>query len=234
MRRKITTSYCTYAALAVLIFYISFTVVNLYNYDAKISEKISVLNSTLSSIEQRTQADYKQIASSQIIINNNLTIISKQIKDLQADIRKLRNELQEEHKHNKELEKSLEIIKKSKGLINPTYKQLKQFILADNTDSYEWSKDFDCTEFSYTFIENLAKKGYYSCSAELDLFTDGKDIGHIIVAVKTDKGIYYVEPQTDKVISTELLIIGKNYCDIVDWDCDWEITKISSCFELKL
>ena len=124
-------------------------------------------------------------------------------------------------------------LKSQKGLINPTYEQLWDFILEDKTNNLEWEENFDCTEFSNHFIKNFAKEGFFSCTTEITFEDDG---GHIIVAVNTsDRGLFYVEPQSDRIIPRDKLEVGEDYCDIVNWRCDWEdtIKKISSCFKLK-
>jgi len=130
-----------------------------------------------------------------------------------------------------QLKKQNDNLNSQKGLINPTYEQLWDFVITDKTNNLKWEENFDCTEFSNHFIKNFAKEGFYSCTTEL---TFDDDTGHIIVAVKTDRGIYYIEPQTDYIIKDDELRVGKDYCDIVNWDCDWKIRKISSCFKLKV
>ena len=130
-----------------------------------------------------------------------------------------------------QLKKQNDNLNSQKGLINPTYEQLWDFVITDKTNNLKWEENFDCTEFSNHFIKNFAKEGFYSCTTEL---TFDDDTGHIIVAVNTDKGIYFVEPQTDYLIRNDELQVGRNYCNIVNWDCDWKIKKISSCFELKV
>jgi hypothetical protein len=54
---------------------------------------------------------------------------------------------------------------------------------------------------------------------------------HALVAVKLSDGrVIYVEPQSNKIINS--LKIGEDYCDLVDWDCDWVIKNIKSCFDI--
>jgi len=143
------------------------------------------------------------------------------------NFRKRYNQLSEKYS---ELKNQNLNLKSQKGLINPTYEELWDFVITDKTNNLEWSKRFDCTEFSNRFVKNFAEKGFFSCTTELT-FNNGK--GHIIVAVKTDRGLYFVEPQTDYIIKDNELQVGRNYCNIVNWDCNWKITKISSCYGLK-
>ena len=218
-------------AITICIIYLTVSVLRYHYQEETIVNRIDSLNATMQQIKE----DYKKLFDEQASIYGNLTNMSRQIKDLRTKISGLRKELRAEHERNNELKNQLESVKKSKGLLKPTYKQLKSFVLRDDTDLLEWEEDFDCTEFSNRFIDNFAKEGFFACTTELDLIIDGEEAGHIIVAVYTkDKGLYYVEPQSDSVFPADKLQVGKNYCSIVDWDCNWEITKISSCFELKL
>jgi len=146
------------------------------------------------------------------------------------NFRKRYNRLSEKYS---ELKNQNDNLKNQKGLVNPTYEQLCDFVITDKTNNLEWEENFDCTEFSNHFIRNFAKEGFFSCTTEITFEDDG---GHIIVAVNTsDRGLFYVEPQSDRIILGDELEVGENYCDIVNWRCDWEdtIKKISSCFELK-
>lgn len=157
------------------------------------------------------------------ILQNNLSKIQSKYNNLTITYSLLKENNLQLHKENQNL-------KSQKGLINPTYEQLWDFVITDKTNNLEWSKRFDCTEFSNKFIKNFAEKGFFACTTELT-FNNGK--GHIIVAIKTDRGLYFVEPQTDYIIKDDELQVGRNYCNIVNWDCDWKITKISSCYRLK-
>jgi len=218
-------------AITICIVYLTISVLRYHYQEETIINRIVSLNATMQQIKE----DYKKLFDEQASIYGNLTNMSRQIKELRTKISGLRKELRAEHERNNKLKNQLESVKKSKGLLKPTYKQLKSFVLRDDTDLLEWEEDFDCTEFSNRFIDNFAKEGFFACTTELNLIIDGEEAGHIIVAVNTkDKGLYYVEPQSDFIFPADDLQVGKNYCSIVDWDCNWEITKISSCFELKI
>lgn len=163
-------------------------------------------------------------------------IVSKQREQINQLINTSEKQLIEIYNLNELNEDKLELIKqkdlqlKQKELINPTYKKLQHFIRTDKTDLLEWTDDFDCTEFSYRFINNFAKQGYYATTAEID-FNDG---GHMIVIVNTtDRGLYYVEPQTDNIFSVDEMRIGMDYCSIVGWNCDWNIDKISNRYGVE-
>lgn len=135
------------------------------------------------------------------------------------------------------LEDSISILKekaKQKGLVNPPYSELVQFIVEDRTDSESYIEEnnrFVCTDFTNMFIRNFAKKGYFSCLTVISFSSEGKDMAHALVAVNTtDRGLVYVEPQHDGIIMN--LKIGENYCSKFDWNCYWEIKNIKSCFNI--
>jgi len=174
--------------------------------------------------------EYKNYTTSLLnqieILQNNLTNLQTKYNNLVTNYSRLKE-------NNSQLQEENQNLKNQKGLINPTFWQLWDFIIRDDTEQLEWDENFDCTEFSNHFIKNFAEKGFFACATEIS-FDD--DTGHIIVAINTtDRGLFYVEPQTDYLIDSEELKVGEDYCDIVNWNCDdWIIKKISSCFELKV
>ena len=184
-----------------------------------------------------TIAFYENYSSSlsnltEILIAKN-TETQKNLTEIQTKYNYLKESYIQLSEENSQLREENKNLKAQKGLVNPSYRQLLNFIIRDDTDELEWSEDFDCTEFSNRFIKNFAKEGFFACTTEIS-FEDGR--GHIIVAVNTtDKGLRYVEPQDDYIIEPARLKVGEKYCEIVGWYCKWNdtISKISSCFELK-
>ena len=129
-----------------------------------------------------------------------------------------------ENKENKEL---LNIFDMSERIIfTPTLKKVKDLLKKDKTDEMEYlTGDFNCVDFSYTLIGAFKHENIYSCTTSI-YFEDG---AHEIVALKTiENGLIYIEPQNDLIIYE--LKAGDDYCEKVDWDCEWEITKIKTCF----
>lgn len=120
--------------------------------------------------------------------------------------------------------------------LNPTLKQVKDFLSFDLTNRYVYNKDFECVDFSDVLVKNMVKNHLYGCTADLWFF-DGK--GHTIVVVNTsDEGLVWIEPQTDEVLLN--LTPGQDYCKRMNWFCkksqNWRIKKIITCFgswELK-
>jgi len=118
---------------------------------------------------------------------------------------------------------------RQRGLVNPTYSQLVDFINRDDTEKREYDNEtFNCADYTNNFIQNFAKEGFYSCFTEL-VFTN--DDAHAIVAVNTtDYGLVYVEPQYDKIIFD--LKVGDNYCQKINFNCNDVIKHIKSCFNV--
>ena len=70
-----------------------------------------------------------------------------------------------------ELKNQNDNLKNQKGLVNPTYEQLWDFVLEDKTNNLEWEENFDCTEFSNRFIQNFAKEGFFPAQRKSPLRT---------------------------------------------------------------
>lgn len=163
-------------------------------------------------------------------INNQ----TSHIRSLEIDRTRLINELSLEYKNHNTLNIAYNQIKKEKGLLNPTYKELKDFVRKDKTNYKNYGDDYDCSEFSYEFVRNFAKIGYDSGTVEINLnIEDDEECGHTIVAINTtDRGLIYLEPQDDSIF--EDMNLGEDYCNLADWNCQWTITKISSKYELRV
>ena len=92
------------------------------------------------------------------------------------------------------------------GCSNPTYNQIVSFVQSDTTDLKIWTDDYQCGSFSEEVIKNAQEKGYKSGLVFLEEYVSYGAIpchyGHAIVCFRTtDKGLYFLEPQTDNIIS---------------------------------
>lgn len=124
---------------------------------------------------------------------------------------------------------------KFKIIMKPTYHDVITFLKNDYTDERLWLDDYDCTQFSNTLIRNAKKQHIYSCFVEINMenLNNNKRFGHAIVAFNTvDKGIIYIEPQSDSEIHLGAgLNYGKTFKDKED---DLIIIGYDSCFERVL
>ena len=203
--------------------------------DSPLQEENKLLE--LNNSNLKTELEYHKEINKLITEDNSKRLIkiynlTNQINNLKSEREKLISELGKEYETQSQLKESIKQAKSKRGLINPTYKELKNFVDRDNIDRKQWSSEFDCTEFSNEFIDNFANEGYFSCTVEIDYKCDKERCGHIIVAINTtDKGLIYFEPQDDKIIKN--MRVGENYCNLADWNCNMKMTKISSCFDLQ-
>jgi hypothetical protein len=94
----------------------------------------------------------------------------------------------------------------SYALRDPTYQEVKDFLKADktNTNLYITAK-YVCENFSADTVANAQKQKIRNGCVQITL----AGIRHALIAFNTtDKGIIYVEPQTDEEVNLQ---IGKHY-----------------------
>lgn len=111
---------------------------------------------------------------------------------------------------------------------SPTYAEVIEFIDTDRTDMLSYTvHDHDCTQFSNTVIRNALDTGLFACVVDISFDTDSDgivDLGHMIVVFNTvDRGIIYIDPQSDKVVEMH---IGMDY-----WHNGYYVLQYDSCFE---
>jgi hypothetical protein len=113
--------------------------------------------------------------------------------------------------------------------MNPTHAEVVSLVRRNKIDEVPYNEDtFNCVEYSFGLFNAFLEEKIHSCVTWI-IFDVDAEASHAIVAVNTsDKGVIYIEPQTDKIIYE--MNLGDNYCDLVNWDCDWELTKIQSCY----
>ena len=109
----------------------------------------------------------------------------------------------------------------------PESSEVEKIVNELNLSNKEFiEEDFNCVEFSHSLIKELRKNNIYSCITEI-YFYGGN--AHANVAVNTsDKGLIYIEPQENLLIYD--LKIGDDYCDKVNWYCDWNISHLKTCY----
>ncbi len=89
---------------------------------------------------------------------------------------------------------------------NPSFDEAARFIATDNTNFNEYSETYRCANFARDFQANALKSGL-NCGYVTVLFPDLT--AHALNCFNTtDRGIVYVEPQTDQVIN---LWVGEEY-----------------------
>lgn len=102
----------------------------------------------------------------------------------------------------------------------PTTQEISSILRNDKTDTLSYDVDtFDCTEFTNKVIDVFEKNGIVSCFTELEYTING----HALIAVNTTEGIYYIEPQKDKIM--------KNIPTYYDGN---NIKSVSSCYGFEI
>lgn len=94
-------------------------------------------------------------------------------------------------------------------LHDPTYNEVANFIASDTTDEIPYdSETFDCEDFSQLVNNNSENQGM-RCAYVILYFCD-TNTGHAIVGFNTvDRGMVYVEPQSDEWV--ENLEVSNDY-----------------------
>jgi len=187
---------------------------DLYSKVGRIEENLDIHDTSIKGIFNELEQLYNRINN----FNDELTSTNSSLDNLQSRVSNLETQL---YNLNERI--------KQRGLVNPTYSQLVDFINRDDTEKREYDNEtFNCADFTNLFIQNFAKEGFFSCFTEL-VYTN--DEAHAIVAVNTtDRGLVYVEPQDDKIVFD--LKVGDDYCEKVNWRCHDVIKHIKSCFNV--
>ncbi len=86
---------------------------------------------------------------------------------------------------------------------NPTYAQALQFVASDKTESHMYLAGvYLCGNFSADFQENALKAGF-NCGYVTLFFVD--DTKHALNSFSTtDRGVIFIEPQTDEIVSVNV------------------------------
>jgi hypothetical protein len=87
-------------------------------------------------------------------------------------------------------------------LKNPTFEEMKNFLLKDPTHRKQYIPNvFECRHFA-TEVDNNAKAAGWECGFVLICYAQSQ---HAVVAFNTtDRGLIYIEPQTDVAIGVKV------------------------------
>jgi len=92
------------------------------------------------------------------------------------------------------------------SLRDPTYQEVVRFVASDRTDQRRYDLSSACVVFAKEFRSNANKAGL-KCAYVVVYFPEG--FSHALNAFNTtDRGLIFVEPQSDEVFS---LVIGESY-----------------------
>jgi hypothetical protein len=146
----------------------------------------------------------------------NLTATLKKLTATEADYTAVKAQLATETEQSDTLKEALDALQANYDrttagygyvLKDPTYRELKSFIAADRTDENEYIVDsYVCEDFSAD-VKVHAMQQKIRCAYVSIRFIGDK--AHAIVAFNTtDKGIVYIEPQSDEEVNLQA---GKHY-----------------------
>lgn len=109
---------------------------------------------------------------------------------------------------------------------SPTPEELKEELEDIGVHEREWLEDeYVSLDFSYDLLDELHKRGIFSCITAV--YFEDMEIGHGLLRVNTTDGARFVEPQDNTVF--EEMETGDNFCELVDWDCEWVISEVNTC-----
>jgi hypothetical protein len=153
-------------------------------------------------------------------LDKDLVVLESEIEQKDIEIETLTES------HNKQVEKIKELPLFN---MNPTHTEVVSLVRRNKIDEVPYDDDnFNCVEYSFGLIKGFLEEKIHACITWI-IFDEEAEASHAIVAVNTsDKGVIYIEPQEDKIIYN--MDMKDNYCDLVNWDCDWELTEIKSCY----
>ena len=91
-------------------------------------------------------------------------------------------------------------------LYNPTYKEMREFLASDETDSRSFvTGEFVCSDFAAQLNNNAEANGIRAAYVRIR----SKEWGHAVVAFETvDRGLIFIEPQSDREVE---LVIGESF-----------------------
>jgi len=166
-------------------------------------------------------------------IANILSNTSLQLSYVEIDAVSIKIKIDKIEERIKSIENEIKNIKWKLNAEQPSYYDIIDFLMKDSTDKLIYVKEnnkFICTDFANNLIANMKNVGIDACLTIL-YFSKPENTSHAIVAVKTeDLGVIFIEPQSDKVIFD--LRVGEDYCKKVNWNCEWIISNIKSCYHI--
>ncbi|MBA7465606.1 hypothetical protein ES707_00776 [subsurface metagenome] len=91
-------------------------------------------------------------------------------------------------------------------LYNPTYKEMREFLARDETDSNPFViGEYVCSDFAAQLNNNAEANGIRVAYVRIR----SKEWGHAVVAFETvDRGLIFIEPQSDREVG---LVIGEPF-----------------------
>jgi hypothetical protein len=116
------------------------------------------------------------------------------------------------------------------GTVTPVYRpitwsELTQFLADDHTNWHEYVTGvYNCVNFAIDLVANAKKQKIDAWIVTVDF--SGSDTGHAFVGFNTtDKGVVWIEPQSDYAYSE--VKVGQRLCKVVDTDNCWDLGTVT-------
>ena len=167
---------------------------------AKTQAELSATESELETTTEKLRETSSQLTQTETEYTETLTALNKE-KELSIELQSSLDNL----------EANYNSFTAGYGYVtkDPTYKEMKAFLTADITDSFDYVKnEFVCHDFGAEVTGN-AREQRIRCAYVLIDYIDDDTPGHAIIAFNTtDKGLIYIEPQSDEEVN---LRVGYHY-----------------------
>jgi prefoldin subunit 5 len=154
----------------------------------EIENKLRISINTISSLSSQVNV----LESTKLELENKLRVANNTITKLNSTIKELETKLRNTLPFSGAASKDLRLVNQD-NVHNPTWKELKAFIIRDNTDKLPYNKqDMICGDFA-TMLHNNAELAGIRCGAVYIGFL-GEKIGHAInIFYTTDYGYIYID-----------------------------------------
>ena len=157
-------------------------------------------NATLNTLTS-TQSDLKSAQNKVSSLQGDVSSLQNNVSSLQADLTQVTSQVAN-------LQTNISRMSTSYGyaLNDPTYAAMQSFLASDTTDQHPYiAGTYVCWNYAADVIAD-AEKQHIRCAF---VYVEFADSAHAVVAFNTtDKGVVYIEPQTDEVVQ---LKVGAHY-----------------------
>ncbi len=154
------------------------------------------------------QSEITSLNNEKTALENQVSTLQANITSLQTEIASLENEVSESYQLGYDVG-YVQGVEDGAGsgwyIRDPTYAEAIAFINSDRTDENEFTDDYVCYDFTADFNANAFQMGY-RCGF---VYIEFPHSAHAIACFNTtDRGLIYVEPQTDEIV---YVAVGRIY-----------------------
>lgn len=155
-------------------------------------------------------------------LQENIDQYQIQVSNLEEDLARLEDNLENTENRLNFVRSELQKLQEGSRfeLHDPTYNEVQDFIDEDTTDDNDYDRgEYVCVDYASDVNNNAEKEGIRCAFVSLRFIENA----HALVAFQTvDKGLVYVEPQYDIIITSELKP-GMEYYEVLDRNTEFQI-----------